>query len=221
MTTSELLARAWSALDDDSTDHQRYPAATLVKYLRDGAWMYLARTRGVHNVQTLTQTPYTALYELPGECLAVTRIEWNNAGTYYPVSPTTMRELDERMSRGIGWETQTGTRAEWYWIFGLNQIGLFPLITSGTESYVVHYIVAAALTTDTDLYGVPDEDHEGLVNYVVARCLGGDKKAKEAMDEYAKYVVVVKGAQARRSSSDRLWSMANKQGWQGIDGSAL
>ena len=221
-----MLDRVWSALDDDSADHQRYPSATVLTYLNEGAQFYLVRTRSVHTSTTVTQTPGTALYALPSDCVAVTRVSWVSGGANYPVSPTTMRELDERMGRNIVWERDTGTRAEWYYIFGVDQIGLYPEISSSTATYTVHYISASyavtpGLGTDAAIDHVPEEDHEGLVAYATARCLAADKNAKAASEEFAAFDGVVTAAKSRRTSPDRQFAMAGTPGWQGISGGSL
>lgn len=227
-----MQERVWAALDDDSSDHQRYPATRIREYLIDGARLYSAKVGSVQATETITQIPGTALYALPADCVRVLRLTWvsgatltnsgdivTGTGTNYPVSPTTMRELDEQMSGTLGWEDDTGTRAEWYYIFGVNQIGLYPKLTTGTQSYLLHYQGETGIIypylLDSEQY-VPDEDREGLVAYAIARCLAADKNPGDAQAEYAQYAATVKGAKARRSSPDRQVSMGNVTGWQGI-----
>ena len=61
-------------------------------------------------------------------------------------------------------------------------------------------------TTALALRHVPVEDHECLVDYVIARCLLSESKV-EGAEDYKKFRVVVEKASNRRASVDRTWSM--------------
>lgn len=214
MTYAEMLERCRASLDMGSGDEQRYPTSTLREYLVDGARLYVARVGSARQTFTITQLPGTALYGLDEGCISVDRLMWVSDGAYYPVRPTTILELDER--NPSGWETNTGTRAEWYYFVGLNQIGLYPKITTGTQTYTLHckYDTGSAYPAvlDSEPY-VPDEDREALVAYAVARCLAADQKVEEASEEYAKYADTVAAALRRRVSIDQRVGMS-RSGWQ-------
>lgn len=186
-------------------------------FINEGARFYVAIVGSVRGSETITQTANTARFSLPQDCIQVERVSWVNDGVNYVVSPTTIRELDERMSKSTGWENDFGVRAEWYYIFGVNEIGLYPKISSGTQTYTVHYKVdlGAVFTGSSD--DVPDEDREALVHYAVSRCLAQDRKVEEAAEEYQKFSTVVKNALARRSSIDRMVRISSNAGWQNVN----
>lgn len=210
MTLSEIKTRVWERLEESSTSPLRYPSALVEEYVMDGERFYVARTGCLTTTQTVTQTPNTLMFELDSKCIQVERVSWNNSGTYYPVTPTTPRELDDTWALQTRWVTQTGTRATRYFIFGMDQIALLPMITSGTQSYVVHYqsdIPATSLPAAT----MPVEDHELLVNYAVARCLLSEGKIKDGMGEYAQYRAGMLAAQRRMGSVDRVWAMSSQR----------
>ncbi len=209
MTATEALRRVHEALEEDTADPLRYPSLTVLEYLNQGAQLYLVRAESAHASTTITQTAGRLEYTLPADCLRVSRVSWVSGGQNYPVIPTTMLELDTFFAYKNGWADDTGTRATHYYIFGLDAIGLYPILTSGTQTYTVHYIKAPSVGLPGITFDqVPEEDHEALVCYALARCLAADRKPAEAAQEYARFADAVKKARRRRSSPDRRWSMS-------------
>jgi hypothetical protein len=208
MTLTEIITRVHERLEESSTSPLRYPTTLVERYVSDGERFYVARTGCKTTTQTVTQVPNTLMYELNDACIQVERVLWSNSGTMFHVVPTTARELDNTHF-ATRWVEQTGTRATHYFIFGLNRIALWPLISSGTQTYTVHYQedVSAA---DEAGESTPEEDHELLVDYALARCLLKDGKVREGMKEYATYMAGVKAAARRMASVDRLWAMGRQ-----------
>lgn len=209
MTLEEIKTRVWERLEESSSSPQRYPSAVVEEYVLDGERFYVARTGCLTTTQTVTQTANTLMYALSNDCIQVERVLWSNGGTYYTVSPTLPRELDEGPHLKTRWVEQTGTRATHYFIFGMNKIALWPLLSSGTQTYVVHYqqdIPAASIAGET----IPVEDSELLVNYALARCLLSEGKVKHGMEEYAEYMRGTLAAARRMSNVDRVWAMSSR-----------
>ena len=208
MTLDEIKARVWERIEENSSTPLRYPASLLEEYVMDGERFYVARTGCLTTTQTVTQTANTLMYDLESDCIQVERVSWSNGGVYYPVTPTTPRDLDETWALQTRWITQTGTRATHYFIFGMNKIALFPLLSSGTNTYIVHYqrdIPATSLPAAT----MPVEDHELLVNYALSRCLLSERKVRDGMAEYGQYRAGVLAAARRMGSVDRVWAMSS------------
>lgn len=202
-----MTSRVHDRLEESSTSPLRYPTETVQQYISDGERFYVARTGSLTTTQTLTQTPNTLMFDLEDDCIQVERVLWSNAGVYYPLHPTTPREMDDLPGHSIRWVNQTGTRSTQYFIFGMDKIALHPMITTGTETYIIHYqrdVPDSAITGAT----TPIEDHEFLVNYGVARCLLAEGKVKEGMAEYAEYKRGVISAARRMQNVDRLWAMS-------------
>jgi hypothetical protein len=209
VTLDEIKTRTWERLEESGSSPQRYPSDVLDQYVGDGERFYVARTGCLNTTQTITQTPSTLMYDLEDDCIQVERVVWNNSGTYYPVHPTTARQLDNEWALSTRWIEQVGTRATRYFIFGMNRIALMPLITSGTQSYIIHYQQdVAALTTPAS--STPEEDHEFLVNYALARCLLSEGKTDVGMEEYQTYMGGVADAVRRRANVDRVWQMRGR-----------
>ena len=209
MTLAEIQRRVWERLEESTTTPLRYPAALLQEYILDGERLYVVRTGCSTTTQTVTQTANTLMYNLSGNCIQVERVLWSSGGVYYPVAPTTPRELDDMWDLQTRWTAQTGTRATQYFIFGMNRIALVPQITSGTQSYIVHYQQDIPSTTAAAAT-MPVEDHELLVNYAVARCLMSAGQVKEGVQEYEQYRSGTMAAARRMASVDRMWALGRE-----------
>lgn len=208
MTLTEITTRVHERLEESSSSPLRYPTSLVEQYVSDGERFYVARTGCMTTTQTVTQVPSTLMYELEQDCIQVERVLWSSSGTMYPVVPTTARELDDTHYQ-TRWIEQTGTRATHYFIFGMNRIALWPLITTSTQTYTVHYQQDAPATSEAS-ESTPEEDHELLVDYALARCLLKDGKVAEGMAHYATYMAGVKAAARRMSSVDRLWALGRQ-----------
>ena len=203
MTETEAIVRVRDRLDetDSTVSSQRYPDATAQNYLYAGARFYVARTGCQYATTTITQDPNVLLYDLPCDCIQVERVLWSSGGTYYPLDATLARDLDEDT---LWWQRSTDTRARGYFLFGLRKIALWPVSPDGGEDYIVHY--------QQDVYdsiaAVPVEDHECLVDYVVARFLLAEGKVAEGVERMTAYRKVVEQATKRFSSLDRKFGMS-------------
>lgn len=198
MTLAEVKARVLERLDETATVSLRYTNANVEEYVLDGARFYVARVGNQMTTTTITQVAETFFYDLPCDCIQVTRVLWSSNGRYEPLEPTNTRLLDDQMTL---WQRQYATRSNQYFFLGTTQIALWPLSSVGGEEYVVHYKQDAIPAVSN----LPVEDHELLVDYAVARCLLADGKAQEATEEYVKYAKGIKAAQRRLGSADRLW----------------
>ena len=79
---------------------------------------------------------------------------------------------------------------------------------TGSQRYTLTYrqdIGYSSLSADTDEPPIPDEDHDALPLYAVARCLLVDGKVKDGLRHWTAWLNRVRGAKARRSSAERLW----------------
>jgi hypothetical protein len=196
---AEVFTRVRERLDEDlGSDSQRYPDDTLREFMLDGSRLYVARTGCRYGTQTITVEARTLFYDLDCPVIQVERVMWDTAQAY-PLQATTARSLDGDTG---WWQRMTGPRSTHYFLLGLNRIALWPVSTEGGEQYVVHY--------QKDVYdsiaAVPVEDHEAIVNYVVARCLLTEGKP-DGMSEYGQFMAVVKASARRMASADHVWRM--------------
>lgn len=208
MTLADLKERVLDALEESSSNSLRYPAATVEEYLNDGAREYVVRTGRANDTVTITQNPYTLMYDLPTDLVQVERVEWVSDSKNYPVYPTTPRQLDNWAGQSR-WPRDTGTRADFYFVFGLNLLALYPQITTSTATYTVHYqsYRNRPMAGDSSTPPMPLEDHQYLVGYAVGRCLLSEGKTDLALEEMSAWSAVLEAAKQRMSGADRQWGM--------------
>lgn len=207
MTEAEVITRVRERLDESlGADSQRYTTADLTEYIGDGSRYYVAVVGNQYQRVTITAVADQLLYELPCDFIQVERVLWNST-TKEPLEPVGTRSLDEQFYK---WEDMTDTRSSCYFRHSARYIGLWP-VGDADEQYIVHY----QQDVPDDITAVPVEDHEAIVDYVLARCLLTAGKAKDGGERYGAYAAVVEGARKRRSSLDRQWSMS---GYGGIRG---
>lgn len=215
MTLNDIKTRIWERLEENSADPQRFPQTDVEEYVKDGARFYIAQTGCYRGTTTITQEPDVLLYDLPKDCVLVSRVLWRDSGNVLrPLAPTTARQMDQFWTRDGRWLSDTGVRAERYFIFGLDKIALHPSSSTG-QSYVVHYSKDLG-TSDDPTTIIPDEDHELLVTFALLRCLLTEGKANDASNELDVWDAGVKAAMRRRASLDRVWAVDSTPGWQGI-----
>ena len=199
MTLADLQQRVRDRLDETEATSLRYTNALIEEYMLQGVRYYVVKTQQQFATTTITQTAHTLLYDLPCDCIQVVRVSWSSDGTLYPLDATQTRLLDEQLWH---WQRTTDIRARAYFLLGLKKIALWPVSPDGGEEYIVHY--------RQDLYDsiatVPAEDHELLVNYVVARCLFVDGNVKDGVEEYKRFEDGVKAARRRGGNVDRVWN---------------
>ena len=202
MLLSEIEARVWNRLDEDATTSVRYPAATLATYCAQGQRFYIARSGCQYHQSLLVPDAYQLIVDLPCDLIQIERVLWlDDSNVQHSLEATHTRDLDAGIYQ---WQRMTDTRARAYFAFGLNRIGLWPENTTGTVTYTLYY----QQDVPDSLTSVPVEDHECLVDYVVARCLLSEGKVEDGAKEMMKYRKVVDAAAKRRNSPDRQWSMS-------------
>lgn len=210
MTLSELRTRVWDRLAEDSSDPDRYPAATVLEYLNDGIQHFGCRVGHEWATTTITQTANQFWYDLPSDLVRVGRVVWADATSPRKVHASNSLLLDMRDGLTARWEQDTDVRAHTYMLFGLTEIGLYPNITSGTQSYTLHYVKDpgySELSADTDVPVMPVESHRALVEYAVARCYLADGMVKDAAPAMARWMAAVRTAKSKTGSGDRAWGM--------------
>ena len=201
MLQADINTRVRERLDETlGTSSQRFTTADLTEYSLDGARFYIAAAGSQYATTTITGVAYQQLYDLPCDFIQVERVLWNDGTDYIPVEPTDFRTMDESYYQ---WQHVTSTRARCYYRFSTRRLGLWPMPTVAGEDYLVHY----QQDVGSDISKVALEDHECLVDYVLARCLLTEGKAKDGIVLYGAYKAVVDAAKRRRGSMDRMWSM--------------
>ena len=181
MTLSELRELVYDRLDEDPDEPLRYTQADVLDYLNDGIQMYSTRVQFVVTDTTLTQEPGRLFYDLPSDCVGV--ISVRSVTTGFNLIPVTFKQLD-RDEYDPRWTRTESTRANAYLAFDTREIGLWPKSTAGGETYTLTYhqeVGSANLSADTDQPDLPEEYHEALVDYVVARALLSEGKIQEAV----------------------------------------
>lgn len=197
MTEAEIKSRVLERLDD-ATGSLRYTDAALSEYILAGARLFVVKTGCVFGETTITQVAQQLFYDLPCDLVQVERVWWNGTDTDHPLAPTSPRELDVSFYK---WQRQYDTRSRGYFIHGMDQIALWPLATTGGQTYTVQYRKEVC----DDITVVPYQYHEALVDYATMRCLAADLKANEAFAEWTNFNDKVARATARRGNADRGW----------------
>jgi hypothetical protein len=210
LTLAELRARCYDELAEDESSPSRYPATDVREYLNDAVAEYTARVG--HNIvtSTLTQTASQFWYDLPADCIQIRRIsrDASTGATNKMLQPVNSRLLDYVWGRNSRWGSDTDVRARDYMPFSYNEVALYPQISTGTDTYTLTYRKDsgyADMVDDTDEPSVPDEDHDALVLYAVARCLLIDSKVNDAAMKMATWRARLREAKRNRSSADRMW----------------
>lgn len=203
MTNADIRQRVRERLDEQSATSSRYTDADIDQYTTDGIRFYTSLVGHQFSQFTITQQPQELVYTLPCEAIQVMRVEWSNGGIYYPLFATGLLDLDISWWR---WQRQNDIRSRAYFIYGLNRIALWPTITSGTQSYIVHY----KQDKFNDLSVVPTEDHEGLVNYCLARLLMVENKSQDGQKEYDTFKTICDKAKRRYADMGRVWAMSSR-----------
>ena len=146
------------------------------------------RSGALIGTSAITASADQVRYELPEDCVQVVNITRRSPREV--VEPITVREVDEARH---AWQTMTGDRFQWYFIFGVRDIFLIPAPSTGGEVYDVTYRKDpgdASLVADTDAPGLPRRFHDALIDYVVARALLVEASpdqlgtAKQAMGQF-------------------------------------
>lgn len=169
VTLLEIKTRVWERLDEDSTSPLRYTGARVRQFVNDGLQYMVARAGARINSYTLVTSKGQIFYQLPADCITVLGVD--RVTPQEKVWPVDIRELDRSYP---SWRAMMGDRAQWYLIFGMDQLVMLPLMSSGGDSYTVTYrqdVGTVATVLDTDVPEVPRRFHDALVDYAVARGL--------------------------------------------------
>tara|TARA_R110000868_G_scaffold3130_5_gene20792 strand:+ start:247 stop:861 length:615 start_codon:yes stop_codon:yes gene_type:complete len=202
VTQADIITRVQERLDEDATTSQRYTTADLTEYTLDGARAYIAFAGSQYSRVTITAEADTLFYELPCDFIQVERVLWNSDGTYIPIEPTQFSTLDDEVYQ---WQRQTAPHSTHYFRFSSRELALWPMPTEDGEEYIVHY----QQDVYDDLSAVAVEDHECIVDYVLARSLLAEGKVKDGAERYAAYSACVQAAKRRRNNLDKTWSMGS------------
>jgi len=204
MTLDEIRIRVWSRLDEDSDDALRYSQADVDEAINDGIQHFCVRTGCLRASTTITQTANQLFHDLPSDLVFIARIKSDT--TNDPLVPTSARQLDAGSRRSNrDWERRLGTSADFYLPFGMDEVGLYPLSSSGTETYTLHYAQdpgTSNVSADADEPSIPLEYHEALVEYAVSRLLMTESKIDEAKEAMEMYLEAVVSAKAKRTNLD-------------------
>jgi hypothetical protein len=191
MNLADLRTRVLERLDE-STDGLRWTSADVDGYLNLAHQTLCVRTGIVVETAAVTAVANRFRYELPTDCVSVLRLYRDDPDE--KVWPTSHRRLDEELAN---WPALTGTRWEWYFIFGLDELIIGPAFITSGEAYTLTYTRDPGLdhlTADTDEPLVPRKFHGALVDYAVARALlvDADKmrlaQAAEALGQFNQVV---------------------------------
>jgi hypothetical protein len=159
-----LKSRVWRRLDENADAPLRYTAELVIGAANDGIQLFYARTGLDYATTTITQRSGVLWYDLPSDCIRVQSVR--RVDDEEPLLPIDWRALDEASSiphreryypSRYRWTRETADRASHYLVFGLNQVGIWPMISSA----------AAAALSDA----VIDEAFAGGVSFVT---LGAD-----------------------------------------------
>jgi len=203
VTQAEIISRVKDRLDETATTSVRYTDEDIETLTLDGARFYVASTGCQNSTFKIVQEARTLLYELPCDFIQVERVLWwKDFSEYVPLEATSTRTMDATVYR---WERQTDTRSRAYFIVPPRRIAIWPMVTTDGEEYIVHYQQDVPT-----LAAVPSEDHEALVDYVLARFLASEGKSKWAAEHYASYAERVTKAKRRMANHDRQWEMSSR-----------
>ena len=195
-------------MDESSDDPLRYSDADVLEVINDGIQHFCVRTGCLRASTTITQTANQLFHDLPSDLVFIARIKSDT--TNDPLVPTSARQLDNGSRRSTReWESQLGTSADFYLPFGMDEVGLYPLSSSGTETYTLHYAQdpgTSNVTNDTDQPSIPLEYHEALVEYAVSRLLMIESKVEEAQEAMGMYLEAVRSAKAKRNNLDSVYT---------------
>jgi len=160
---------------DESSGGLRWTAADADAYLNLAHQTLCVRTGIVVETAPITAVANQFTYELPSDCVSVLRLYRDSPDE--KVWPTSHRRLEEEQSN---WRDLSGTRWEWYFIFGLDELWAGPTFATSGEAYTLTYTRDPGLnhlSADTDTPLVPRKFHAALADFAIARALLVDADA--------------------------------------------
>lgn len=192
MNLGALRTRVLERLDETTGGGLRWTSAEVDAYLNLAYQILCVRSGVLIDTATITAQAGQLYYDLPTDCVWPLRLYRDSPRE--KVWPSHARKRDERT---LNWQELTGTRWEWYFQFGLDQIVAGPMFTTDGAAYTLTYVKDPGLTSlsaDTDEPDFSRRYHEALADYAVARALMVDadekrlQSVKLAMSEFARVV---------------------------------
>jgi len=168
MNLLELRTRCLDKLDENSTG-LRWTTDDLNGYLNLAYQTMCVKTGTLVKTSPIIAVANQFAYDIPTDCVTPLRLYRDNP--LEKVWPTASRRLDEEQRN---WRSQTGTRWEWYFVFGLDKLMIGPTFTTGGEAYTLTYNADPGLdylVYNNDEPDMPRRYHASLVDYAVARAL--------------------------------------------------
>lgn len=209
MNLGEIRSAVYRRLDSDSTSG-RFTTAVLNQLINDGYREAVVRSGVLVGSLRLTPIAGRLFYDLPDDCVRVTRLF--RVDVREKVWPVDIERLDHRWPN---WQQDSGTRWEWYFVFGLNQIVVGPKFdTVGDEEYELRYELDpgdTALAADTTEPEIPRKWHDALIDYATGRALLYDgavenlERATLSLGDFQKKTQNMKGEVGK--TIDRTWVM--------------
>jgi hypothetical protein len=180
MDLEALRTRVLERVDEDALAPTRYSADLVDQFINDGVQLWARKSKALFTTTTLTRSALHYRHQLPDDCLRVISVK-DDANDFL-LEASHFKDFDEpgwdgkwtnpRVHRR--WLNVLSDRATNYFLFGMDEIWLWPMHATGTDTYTVTYQKDAGLTSlesDTDEPDFPEEYHHHIVDYAVARCL--------------------------------------------------
>ena len=209
MTLADLRTRVLERIQENASSPGRWPAARIDKYLNEGVRLMAVRSGALIGTATIEAVAEQLRYELPRDCVQVMGIVRRSPREV--VDPVGVRELD---ATHPAWQTINGSRFEWYFVFGVQDIFLVPALSSGGEVYDLTYRQDpgdSSLVDDTDEPPLPRRYHEALINYAISRALminANEKRLETATNAMQMFATAIGGLRkATHRPPDRVHRM--------------
>jgi hypothetical protein len=172
MNLGDLRSRVRDRLAGDQEEDLRYTDDLVDEFLNDGNRDMAVRTGVFVDDTTITLRPNKWRYALPNNCVQVREVYMTDAPNR-PIQPITVQDLDRDFYK---WRSVTDTEPYHYFIFpGLRKIAFHPVpSTYDVAAVTVIYDRAPGATSLVNRAAkpdIPEQFHEGLVSYAVARFL--------------------------------------------------
>ena len=218
-TAAQIIARVKTNLEDPT--EKFFKMKDYVRTYND-ALDEISETTEIYESNVYVKRRKWAVYmdlrsALPPTALRITSI-WNPATARW-LDPTTVRELDQNISRD--WERQI-TQTRWWFMRGLWYLGAYPAAGDDISPLKVYYTallphiqehggLASGLTTTPDL---PPDFSDAIEYYMMYEMLAERKETDKALEFYKRFVGLVprlKDIGENRMRRDRIPKMGAKR----------
>ena len=219
MNFGEIKDRVWDRLDEDSATPLRYSQELILFYLRQATEQWAITSGGIRKTQTISLVANQLAYTIDKEYTRV--ISVIDATTSIPLVGVSYRELYDSQGSGAGlrWRLQRSVRPTHYVLFTVNQIWLWPPLSSVTsETVTVTYdslednewlATPDTSVADANIPMVPPEYHHLLVDYITGMCLilgaRGDR-VERARELVLRWITAVDGINDRRATRGAIFA---------------